>query len=275
MYPRQALRLQVPTNTVPPSSSPKPIVFYVMGDMPYSRQETLALRGQVSNIPNDATFVVHVGDINKVATMKCAPTTYASVRSVLLRSAAPVFVLPGNTDIYDCPVQTIARKHWMTNLHALENNWNLPMTVDRASGRIPDFSFFMHGVLFMGVDIIGGAFTSQVQRPAAVFGKKNDWMLGRMNAYRQIMKGVVIFGHSKPQSLYSTFFLSMAKVVKEFGVPTLFIHGDGHVWQHEKQAFGVPNLLRVQVDRGGIAPPVRVEFSAAAAAEPFVFDRRM
>ncbi len=32
-------------------------------------------------------------------------------------------------------------------------------------------------------------------------------------------------------------------------------------------------MLRIQVDQGGIAPPVRIRVAAAGAAEPFTFER--
>ncbi len=53
----------------------------------------------------------------------------------------------------------------------------------------------------------------------------------------------------------------------------LAMKGNGHKWEYEKDAFGVKNLIRVQVDNGGSAPPVKVEFNSNAI-KPFKFDRR-
>ena len=53
----------------------------------------------------------------------------------------------------------------------------------------------------------------------------------------------------------------------------LYIHGDGHTWERER-LFDTGNVLRVQVDQGGKAPPVRVHITDDGEA-PFVFDRRL
>ncbi len=39
------------------------VVFCAMGDVPYAPKEDLLLPKQIADLPNDAEFVVHVGDI--------------------------------------------------------------------------------------------------------------------------------------------------------------------------------------------------------------------
>ncbi len=53
--------------------------------------------------------------------------------------------------------------------------------------------------------------------------------------------------------------------------PMLYLHGDGHVWIHDRP-FAAKNILRVQVDSREKAPPVKVIVSDSATA-PFTFDR--
>jgi hypothetical protein len=45
------------------NSFEEPIVFYVLGDIPYNAEEAALLDSHMLNIPDDADFVVHVGDI--------------------------------------------------------------------------------------------------------------------------------------------------------------------------------------------------------------------
>ena len=49
-------------------------------------------------------------------------------------------------------------------------------------------------------------------------------------------------------------------------------HGDGHKWIYDRP-FEAKNILRVEVDQGGKAPPVKVQVTNDST-EPFVFDRR-
>ena len=65
----------------------------------------------------------------------------------------------------------------------------------------------------------------------------------------------------------------MERIVIDLERPVLYIHGDGHRWEHER-LFDTGYVLRVQVDQGGIAPPVRVGITNDSET-PFVFDRRL
>ena len=53
--------------------------------------------------------------------------------------------------------------------------------------------------------------------------------------------------------------------------PMLYLHGDGHVWIYDRP-FAAKNILRIQVDSGEKAPPVKVIVSDSVTA-PFTFDR--
>jgi hypothetical protein len=53
----------------------------------------------------------------------------------------------------------------------------------------------------------------------------------------------------------------------------LYLHGDGHRWIHDRPFKAAKNILRVQVDQGGIASPLLVTVSDDPK-QPFVFDRR-
>lgn len=82
-----------------PTASPLPpntARLYVIGDIPYKPEERLRLRRIVKNMPYDAEFLIHVGDIrNATEDTHCNLTEYQDVRDILLQSPVPVFVVPG------------------------------------------------------------------------------------------------------------------------------------------------------------------------------------
>ena len=99
------------TNTPTKSSAQFPTVaqiatFYVIGDVPYNNSQAQDLKVQMQQIPSDAEFVVHVGDIRFAGVdLPCQRQEYTSVASTMRLSPpnAPVFMLLGDNDYNDCP----------------------------------------------------------------------------------------------------------------------------------------------------------------------------
>ena len=72
----------------------KPVTFYAMGDAPYSGFERDIFPRQISGIPDDGDFVVHLGDMKGVD--ECSSEApYSLVADALKVSRNPVFVTPG------------------------------------------------------------------------------------------------------------------------------------------------------------------------------------
>ena len=80
--------------------------FYAIGDVPYTRAEANELNVQIANVPQDAEFVIHVGDIRTAkAGNLCTLHEYHHVAGILNQSHAPVFiVLGGEFSIFICRV---------------------------------------------------------------------------------------------------------------------------------------------------------------------------
>ena len=83
---------------------------------------------------------------------------------------------------------------------------------------------------------------------------------------------MVLFGHAHPNDKHDDFFDPFLEEATRFEKPILYLHGDGHKWIKDRP-FDAENILRVQVDQGGIAPPLKVVV-AGSGAEVFEFDRR-
>lgn len=72
--------------------------FYVIGDLPYNENEKERLIQHVANLPDDAEFLVHVGDIRDAEDgSNCTLSEFEIVGDILKQSPVPVFIVPGGT----------------------------------------------------------------------------------------------------------------------------------------------------------------------------------
>lgn len=71
-------------------------VFYAIADVPYTATESLALPSQVLSLPDNAEFLIHLGDIRSaVKENDCILSDYRNIASTLKLSRVPVFLIPG------------------------------------------------------------------------------------------------------------------------------------------------------------------------------------
>jgi hypothetical protein len=96
-------RLPTVAPTIAPSASPTKITgiatFYAIGDAPYSAAQAVALQLQMSQLPADADFLIHVGDIREADSgLPCEQSEYSNVASILSQSPIPVFIIKGDND---------------------------------------------------------------------------------------------------------------------------------------------------------------------------------
>ena len=70
--------------------------FYAIGDVPYTSREAEELEEQMRALPDDAEFLIHVGDIRSARDgNRCSIEEYETVASIMLQSHAPVFLVMG------------------------------------------------------------------------------------------------------------------------------------------------------------------------------------
>lgn len=246
------------------------VTFYAMGDVPYAPEENVLLPRQVAELPADAEFVIHVGDIKGGAT-PCDEAVYVKVAGMLREATAPVFFIPGDNEWNDCTNPAEAWDFWEKHFTRFDQQWHHRLAVFRQLEREENFSFVKNSVLFVGLNIVGGLVhdpTEWKQRHADDLG----WLRRNLRRFGDDVTSVVIFGHAQPAAKHNDFFEPFSRDAQEFGKPMLYLHGDGHRWIHDRP-FAAKNILRVQVDQGGIAPPLQV-IVTDAVIDPFQFDRR-
>lgn len=248
------------------------VTFYAMGDVPYVPAEDVSLPRQIAELPQDAEFVIHVGDI-KGGKPPCDEAVYAKVSGMLSVSRLPVFIIPGDNEWNDCvdPNPDQAWQHWNRYFMRFDRRWQHDLPVFRQLEREENFSFVKNGVLFVGLNIVGGRVHDPdewKQRHAQCL----TWIRRNLSQFGDAVDRVVVFGHAKPSATQKDFFEPFSEDALQFAKPILYLHGDGHRWMHD-HPFEAKNILRVQVDQGGIAPPLKV-IVTNDPTKPFVFDRR-
>lgn len=247
------------------------ISFCVMGDVPYLPFEDEILPRQIAEMPDDIAFAIHVGDI-KAGGTPCDPPVYEKVAAMLGKSKSPMFILPGDNEWNDCADPTAAWDRWIQNFDRFDERWEKPFEVARDPAHTPNFAFMHQQVLFLGVNVLGGkVHDADEWRNRHVVCM--NWVKAQFAKHGAAAEAVVVFAHARPSPTQIDFFLPFSVAAGGLRKPVLLLHGDGHLWLHDRP-FMAKNILRVQVDQGRLAPPLRVTVSDDPK-QPFRFDRRL
>lgn len=255
----------------PDSSGSTLITFYAMGDVPYKPEEDRLLPQQIAELPDDGLFVIHVGDI-KGGSAPCDEAVFQKVSGMLSKSRTPVFIIPGDNEWNDCTDPAQAWTFWNQYFRRFDRRWEHDLPVFRQIEHEENLSFVANGVLVIGINLVGG----HVHDPAEWkqrHADNLDWIQRNLNQFGDDIHCLVLLGHAHPKAAHDDFFRPFEALATEFGRPVLYLHGDGHNWMHDRP-FAAKNILRVQVDQGGKAPPLKVTITDHATT-PFQFDRRL
>lgn len=246
------------------------VVFSAMGDVPYTPEEYLTLKQQLAELPKESEFVVHLGDI-KAGKDPCDEQIYRDVASILTKSPCPLFMFPGDNEWNDCAMPDDGWAFWTKHFKRFDEKWKHDLVIKRQDKRDENFAFVRKEVLFVGINIVGGRVHDAAewkQRHA----ENLEWTRWNIELYRDSVRSAIIFGHAFPLRVHDDYFKGLNKVAADFRKPVLYLHGDGHRWIRNRP-FDAQNILRIQVDQGGIAPPIKITVTDDPV-DPFVVDRR-
>lgn len=251
------------------SAQNAPITFTVIGDIPYSSSEIADFEGHVAdnNVFSPGDFFVHVGDI-KSGSSSCVESHYVSAANVLHGLAVPGFIVPGDNEWNDCSNPDQAWAFWEEHLLGLEQDFcGVPADFEAQSVRPENFAFTSKGVLFIGLNLVGGSVHSSSEWSTRL-QQNADFVNQQLAEHGSQVRAMAVFGQAGPSSNRSLFFNQFVASASAFGKPVLFIHGDGHSWIFD-HPFSVQQILRVQVPQGD---PVEVVVSLASV-DPFTVER--
>ena len=243
-----------------------PIIFTTIGDVPYGDAEVPLFQDHINkhNVHSPSDFFVHLGDI-KAGSETCAEFRYSRVADIMHMLTVPAYIVPGDNETIDCGNQTQGWQLWTQYFMRFEDFFCSPPPTVRQAGRQENFAFVKNGVLFVGINLVGGPNNTQIMLDDAA------WVSQQLQANQASVRAAVIFAQAGQGSNHSTFFDSFVPSAAAFAKPILYIHGDGHTWLQDHPFSGAQNVLRVQVDRGYL-PPVQVTVNMDTVA-PFQFNR--
>ena len=242
--------------------------FYVIGDVPYNSSQAEQLRVQMNEIPNDAEFVVHVGDLRFAGSdLPCRRNEYSNVASIMRLSPAhaPVFMLLGDNDYNDCTNPEEGLSFWEDEFIGFESRyWNHTFDILNQPDHQENFGFKHKGTLFIGLNLVGGAVLNLDDWNNRLTSEVN-WTIDLIRNYvistSPAVGRVVIFGHAYPTSKHNSFFNPLRDFIRDElqnSIPFLYINGDRHRWLYEPSYLGQPSFLRIMVNGLAIDPPLKV-----------------
>jgi hypothetical protein len=242
-----------------------------MGDVPYGSGDIPTLDAQIQNhnAKSDSRFMVHLGDI-KTGASACDEAVYLSVAAQLRALEVPTFIIPGDNEWNDCDDPDQAWGFWDATFMGFDDHWPGAPVVERQAERRENFAWAEENVLLMGINLVGGKIHDQDEWNTRM-QQDADWVADHFANAADVVYAAVVFGHALPASKHDLFFEQFRAAAATFGRPVLYLHGDGHVWI-QNRPWPETNILRVEVDAGGKADPVRVTVSADDP-ETFAFDR--
>lgn len=233
----------------------------------------MILEAQMKAVPEDAEFVIFVGDLREAGDDKpCVAQEFADAAYYFRMSHAPVFVIQGDNDISDCPNMDEGRQLWMDEFVGFESKyWNHTFDLKRQDGYPDNFAFVHKQSLFIGLNIIGGdtrdwsewdtrlkaevAWTTDLIRNYQMEYSMNSTLVGR----------IVIFGHANPGARHAAFFQTLSSFITYElmnSIPIVYINGDKHEWLYNESYYDNPSWLRIGVTGLGAEPLLRVTVEA-------------
>lgn len=256
----------------------KPVVFTAMGCGPYSpaAEKALARFIKLENRTPTSAFIIHCGDIVTGKVKDWPESQYAKVAGILKTgNRIPTFIVPGDNEWNDQDDPDRHWGYWKKHFLEFDTKWNLPEAslVRRQEERPENFAFVLNGVLFIGINKVGG----RVHDAAEWKRRHRDnaaWISRKMTEHRDETRAAAIFAQATASKNSPAFVQALRKAATAYQHPILYLHADGHKWFVRKKEWA-PNITHVQLDVVDERfPPVQVRVTGDKE-EPFTFDRRL
>lgn len=252
-------------------AAPAPLVFSATGDGPREPGDWELLRQYLVNEQGQAEYMLHLGDITR-GQDELPEYYYAAVAALLKTSPVPVFIVPGDNEWNDLADPATGWQYWTQYFLGFHDNFSAtPKGVVRQYAQPENMAWVDHGVLFVGLNIVGGTVHDQAEWTLR-HSHNLAWVREQFDAHPEAHSAVV-FAQARPKDIQEDFFAPFVEAAAQFKKPVLYLHGDGHRYVVEP-AWRAANITRVQVDQVSKAPPLLITVTGDPA-EPWLFDRRL
>ena len=251
------------------------VTFYVTSNTPLGYGSTEAqITQDLANIPSDAEFVAHLGNLQDASVGMCPAARMTEVASLLKRSPVPVYVVPGEHDWVRCPDQSTSFGRWLEAFASRKSFEDAVGTTTAASAgefdrpkTTPDvFSKLHHGVLFFGLHLVSGHI---VDRDVQEFRdeKMAVFVRGTLDRLRGEYRSVILLGNARPGPQQQQFFDSIREDLTAARVPVAYVHSHSGFGETEHYPFGskkskkdvLSGMVAIQAASGGHnQPPLKI-----------------
>jgi len=249
-----------------------PVLFTVIGDVPYNETQRIALNSIVSdhNAKSQSEFIIHVGDI-KPGSEPCNEQVYVDVSSMLEKFEVPTFIILGDNEFNDCENPEEGLQFWNDYFFHFNEKWQFAHAVAYQEERAENFTWTENEILFIGINLVGSR-VHDADEWSTRLSHNAHWVAQLLEDNKNNTKAAVIFAHANIVNFGTAKFRAFTDVFRasaaEYAQPVLFLHGDGHNWIQDRP-WTEQNILRVQINGGGEAVQVTVD---TAKENTFSFD---
>ena len=261
-----------------PAACAGDVVFTAMGCGPYtqSAEEALARYIKLENEKKESVFLIHCGDIVTGKNRNWPEGQYAKVARILREgNTIPTFIVPGDNEWNDQDDPDLHWGFWTKHFMHFDKQWELPAgtPVERQQARPENFAFSLAGVLFIGINKVGGRVHDAAEWRERL-AHNGTWVGSQLTKRSEQCHAAVIFAQATATGNTAAFVEALRKAAGEFQKPILYLHADGHRWFVRRNEWA-PNITHVQLDVvNEVFPPVQVRVMDDPA-RPFRFDRRL
>jgi len=246
------------------------VTFYVTSDSPFDVAAEDRLVKDLTNIPLDSEFVIHLGNIQDATISMCPKTRYSGVASVLAKSPVPLFIVPGADDWTKCPNPEASLTQWMSAFKDFDLQFNHGLPVKRDAKNPEAFAFLHKGVLFMGLHIVSGPVMDDTDEWVDRQKEMLKFYFGIANSNKGKFRSVVLMGNARPSAQQTVFFNTLLSNLKDHHAPIVYIHAnhrDDDLIKHNPFE-GRPDILAIGVQNGGSYPPLNI--TVGFGEQPFL-----
>ena len=258
--------------SVRPPATTGALVFAATGDGPYIEADWTLLPQYFAAEKADgrARYLLHAGDLLKGA--QVFDDAYSRrVAELYRQSSIPVLFVPGDNEWNDEPDPDAAWALWARDFMYFSDHFADAPQLTRQAERPENIAWLDEGVLFIGINLVGGRM-HDVEEWGYRHRANAEWVAQNLSTLGADAYAAVVFAQAAPDIIHEDFFRRFVPAVAGFDKPTLYLHGDGHVWEME-EGWRAPNLMRIQVDQVTRARPVHIIVSPENPARPFSFNR--
>ena len=233
------------------------------------------LRDYAKNNPErNISLGIHLGDTQKVSNSLCAESAYENHAYLIAKGPRPTFVTPGNSDWYDCPRREEAFGLFMKHLGPdFISKWHAEdyenFDIQRSEENPELFSFYIEGILFIGVHMIDAPVNQESKTTRGKRMKASmEWLAESVetNFANREIRGAIIMGHAGRSERNQQFFTHTAKyftnITTREKVPVIYLHGDGLTWEVDRtfsEDTSWDNFYDVQIEQSGLAEPCIID----------------